>query len=297
WSDIARIGGEIDGVGIEFTSSCVGLFGDGRDIRFWVDRWTLDKNGEFTVKELARLVEEKILHTKSEGHETLWNILVPKKVNIFVWRAIKGRLPVRVELDKRGIDLDSMLCPCCNNSVETCAHCLVTCDLAMSVWDKVFNWWKVGNVNDFSIFELFSSSGGVNVPSFLTRVWQAVIWTSGYFIWKERNARVFGKKVTSTNMIVQDIKLKSFEWIVRRSKKFKEIDWQLWLRDPQTIAISCNPVQHSRTKHIDVRYHFIKEKVEKVHNSVSLVLEVCTFQCAYSSIEEKSSMQGIPLRF
>nr|GEY87868.1 retrovirus-related Pol polyprotein from transposon TNT 1-94 [Tanacetum cinerariifolium] len=29
------------------------------------------------------------------------------------------------------------------------------------------------------------------------------------------------------------------------------------------IAISCNPVQHSRTKHITVRYHFIKEHVEK----------------------------------
>ncbi|GJR03780.1 retrovirus-related pol polyprotein from transposon TNT 1-94 [Tanacetum coccineum] len=29
------------------------------------------------------------------------------------------------------------------------------------------------------------------------------------------------------------------------------------------IAIWCNPVQHSRTKHIDVRYHFIKEQVEK----------------------------------
>nr|GEY64764.1 retrovirus-related Pol polyprotein from transposon TNT 1-94 [Tanacetum cinerariifolium] len=29
------------------------------------------------------------------------------------------------------------------------------------------------------------------------------------------------------------------------------------------IAISCNPVQHSRTKYIEVRYHFIKEKVEK----------------------------------
>nr|GEV53818.1 Gag-Pol polyprotein [Tanacetum cinerariifolium] len=28
-------------------------------------------------------------------------------------------------------------------------------------------------------------------------------------------------------------------------------------------AISCNPVQHSRTKHIDVRYHFIKKQVEK----------------------------------
>nr|GFD24918.1 hypothetical protein [Tanacetum cinerariifolium] len=29
------------------------------------------------------------------------------------------------------------------------------------------------------------------------------------------------------------------------------------------IAISCNPVQHLRTKYIDVRYHFIKEKVKK----------------------------------
>ncbi|GJV17052.1 hypothetical protein Tco_1362375 [Tanacetum coccineum] len=29
------------------------------------------------------------------------------------------------------------------------------------------------------------------------------------------------------------------------------------------IAISCNPVQHSKTKHIDIQYHFIKEHVEK----------------------------------
>nr|GEZ67288.1 retrovirus-related Pol polyprotein from transposon TNT 1-94 [Tanacetum cinerariifolium] len=31
----------------------------------------------------------------------------------------------------------------------------------------------------------------------------------------------------------------------------------------KAIAISCNSVQHSRTKHITVRYHFIKEHVEK----------------------------------
>nr|GEZ05322.1 putative reverse transcriptase, RNA-dependent DNA polymerase [Tanacetum cinerariifolium] len=30
-----------------------------------------------------------------------------------------------------------------------------------------------------------------------------------------------------------------------------------------TIAISCNPVHHTRTKHIDVRYHFIKDHVKK----------------------------------
>ncbi|GJT32843.1 retrovirus-related pol polyprotein from transposon TNT 1-94 [Tanacetum coccineum] len=34
--------------------------------------------------------------------------------------------------------------------------------------------------------------------------------------------------------------------------------------DPKSvITISCNPVQHSRTKYINIRYHFIKEHVEK----------------------------------
>lgn len=140
-----------------------------------------------------------------------------------MWKALKGIILVRAELDRRGIDLDSVLCPSCNNIVETCTHCLVTCDVGMSVWEKIFDWWKV-SVNAFSIDDFFSSNGGVNVPNFLSRVWQAVIWTSSYFIWKERNAGVFGKKPSITNKIVQDIQLKSFEWIVRISNKYKEID-------------------------------------------------------------------------
>nr|GEX89850.1 retrovirus-related Pol polyprotein from transposon TNT 1-94 [Tanacetum cinerariifolium] len=38
---------------------------------------------------------------------------------------------------------------------------------------------------------------------------------------------------------------------------------QIYCDSKSAIAISCNPVQHSRTKHIAVRYHFIKEHVEK----------------------------------
>ncbi|GJW06909.1 hypothetical protein Tco_1569332 [Tanacetum coccineum] len=52
-------------------------------------------------------------------------------------------------------------------------------------------------------------------------MWQAVLWISGYFIWKERNMRVFKGKASSLNKIVQDIQLKSFEWISRRVGKEK----------------------------------------------------------------------------
>ena len=30
-----------------------------------------------------------------------------------------------------------------------------------------------------------------------------------------------------------------------------------------TIDISKNPVQHSKTKHIEIRYHFIKNLIER----------------------------------
>nr|GEW70259.1 RNA-directed DNA polymerase, eukaryota, reverse transcriptase zinc-binding domain protein [Tanacetum cinerariifolium] len=109
WGNVVKIGEEIDALGVEFTSSCVGILGDGRDIR-----WSLGEDGEFNVKELSRMIKENTLLSDIGGQETFWNKLVPKKVNIFMWRALKGRLPVRVELDKRGVDLDSVLCPSCS---------------------------------------------------------------------------------------------------------------------------------------------------------------------------------------
>ncbi|GJS98877.1 hypothetical protein Tco_0820047 [Tanacetum coccineum] len=36
----------------------------------------------------------------------------------------------------------------------------------------------------------------------------------------------------------------------------------LYCDNKSAIALCCNNVQHSRAKHIDVRYHFIKEQVE-----------------------------------
>nr|GFB85183.1 retrovirus-related Pol polyprotein from transposon TNT 1-94 [Tanacetum cinerariifolium] len=36
----------------------------------------------------------------------------------------------------------------------------------------------------------------------------------------------------------------------------------MYCDNKSTIALCCNNVQHSRSKHIDIRYHFIKKQVE-----------------------------------
>nr|GEV22965.1 hypothetical protein [Tanacetum cinerariifolium] len=37
----------------------------------------------------------------------------------------------------------------------------------------------------------------------------------------------------------------------------------MYCDNQSAIALSCNSVQHSRSKHIDIRHHFIKEHVDK----------------------------------
>ncbi|GJT12065.1 hypothetical protein Tco_0859107 [Tanacetum coccineum] len=47
-----------------------------------------------------------------------------------------------------------------------------------------------------------------------------------------------------------------------RSKRALQSRIPLYCDNKSAIALCCNNVQHSRAKHIDVRYHFIKEQVE-----------------------------------
>ncbi|GJW32680.1 hypothetical protein Tco_0052712 [Tanacetum coccineum] len=53
----------------------------------------------------------------------------------------------------------------------------------------------------------------------------------------------------------------------------------LYCDNRSVIALCCNNVQHSRFKHIDIRYHFIREQVEK--GAVELYFVTTDYQLAY----------------
>ncbi|GKA96791.1 RNA-directed DNA polymerase, eukaryota, reverse transcriptase zinc-binding domain protein, partial [Tanacetum coccineum] len=70
----------------------------------------------------------------SYANATRWNKLVPIKVNIASWRIKNRRIPTRVNLDSRGIDLHSTRCPICDDDLEMEDHILVKCDVALNIW-------------------------------------------------------------------------------------------------------------------------------------------------------------------
>ncbi|XP_071729653.1 uncharacterized protein [Rutidosis leptorrhynchoides] len=192
--------------------------------------WSFSNKG-FEVKQLTSIIEEKILGNTTNIIPTIRNNLIPKKIEIFMWRALKKRLPVHVELDKRGIDLNSTRCPLCDGDLETVDHTLIFCNHALDVWMRIYRWWGMGNFNNFSISEIANED--INVPSSSrgSKVWQAVKWACAYYIWKNRNNKIFKGKNWSGPVALSEIQIASFVWISNRLKG-KKLEWLVWLSNP-----------------------------------------------------------------
>ncbi|XP_071738700.1 uncharacterized protein [Rutidosis leptorrhynchoides] len=103
--------------------------------------------------------------------------LFQKKVEVFVWRARRNRLPVLSELDKRGIDLHSVLCPLCDDEVETVNHALLSCKKVREIWEKVFMWWDIV-YNQQSLEDILGESPHLQCSEDGAKIWQAMIWAS-----------------------------------------------------------------------------------------------------------------------
>ncbi|XP_071739239.1 uncharacterized protein [Rutidosis leptorrhynchoides] len=185
--------------------------------------WVLSDSNMFSVKELSGIIDHATLSSNYIFSETLRNSLVPKKIEIFVWRLLLKRLTVRMELDKKGIDLHSVRCPICDDDIESMDHVFLFCSNAMDIWSRVCNWWGLGNFSNFSFNEILrGNASNATVSNFGRKIWQTIEWICVYYIWKIRNDKVFRGKSWSIPVVLNEIQIKAFEWIGHMSKK-KEV--------------------------------------------------------------------------
>ncbi|GJV34727.1 retrovirus-related pol polyprotein from transposon TNT 1-94 [Tanacetum coccineum] len=114
----------------------------------WV--WSLDSSGEFSVKTARSYIDEFFLPTV--GAPTRWVKVVPVKINIFAWKVSLDKLPSRLNLSLRGIDISSIICPICSSAGESCSHVLFSCNLARLILRKVARWWEL-DIPEFHSYE------------------------------------------------------------------------------------------------------------------------------------------------
>nr|GEV18451.1 hypothetical protein [Tanacetum cinerariifolium] len=70
---------------------------------------------------------------------TSWDKVLPGKVNIFLWRAPLDRLPNRLNLSSRGLDIHSILCLMCTGNEESIAHAFFGYVVASGLW-RMIEW-------------------------------------------------------------------------------------------------------------------------------------------------------------
>nr|GEV90079.1 zinc finger, CCHC-type [Tanacetum cinerariifolium] len=204
--------------------------GCGTKVRFWIDTWIGDgplAHRDWKMQWKRPIVfgrinaiwdslQAELQHsTPFEGQDEI----LPKKVNIFLWRLNLDRLPHRLNLSWRGLEIQSISCSVCSNDMESNDHGFYTCDVALHIWSLVRIWCDISipaivSHSDWkSWFDNLhlSSDGKTRLQVIAATVW----WT----IWKYKNPVTFNSQCMRKCDLIDNIRLCSFTWLNCRGSK------------------------------------------------------------------------------
>ncbi|GJY04543.1 RNA-directed DNA polymerase, eukaryota, reverse transcriptase zinc-binding domain protein [Tanacetum coccineum] len=103
---------------------------------------SLSQDGSYSVSNIRKHIDDVMLPNNLPCIR--WFKVLPKKVNIFMWHFFRDRLPHRLNLSKRGLDIESILCLSFLNSCED--------------WDSWFGAWHASKASKDSAYAIFVAS-------------------------------------------------------------------------------------------------------------------------------------------
>jgi hypothetical protein len=184
----------------------------------WV--WTFEDGGSFSVRSAYLLIGSIFSPESSLGDhvirvlKNIWKSPTPSKVIAFAWKLLRNRLPTKVNLLYRGIQVNggSTSCVHCLGREEDASHLFLLCDFASNVWKAIFRWLGLVIVMPPNIVVLYdcfvAAAGSKKMRSGYSLIWHASVW----FIWRSRNKIIFSNGVLDLGEVVEAIILASWRW-------------------------------------------------------------------------------------
>ena len=172
--------------------------------------WHPDPNGKFSVKSAY------VLGTKSRDHQNsrdtstsyaegrdfdwskIWKLNVQNKIKMFVWRMAHNALQVKLNIARRGVDLDTR-CPMCLRSDEDSGHLFFKCKAVKLCW-------RLLNMEDIRIMLKAENSP----KTVLEKIWgfntdnQCKIILFMWCWWSARNKTNSGERKKSAHEVIND---------------------------------------------------------------------------------------------
>ena len=149
-------------------------------------------------------MSDQINENQDGAFTELWKVKVPSKVVFFAWRLIRDRLPTKINLRRRNVDIHDPTCPFYKNKEEDAAHLFYSCSKIMPLW-----WESLSRTNTSAPFPenphmhfLQHVVGNGNGNSFQKWKcwWISLIWS----IWQHRNKIVFEEERFNVSKLLED---------------------------------------------------------------------------------------------
>ncbi|GJV19402.1 RNA-directed DNA polymerase, eukaryota [Tanacetum coccineum] len=200
-----------------------------------LDRWTwsLDSSGDFSVKSVRNLIDDYILPSKDVP--TRWVKVIPININSFACRVFLDKLPTRLDLSLRGVNISSIVCPLCDASVESSSHLFFTCPLVCQVRSKVSRWWELDDPVLHSYDEWLTWFNNIRLSKNLKALFEGVCYVMWWSIWRFRNRLLFDKCNPRKELIFDDIVQMTFNWCSSRCNF--PFNWVTWMQNHNLISM------------------------------------------------------------
>jgi ribonuclease HI len=161
--------------------------------------WRLSRKGIYSVRSAYHHLIESVIdnnHLKVDGNwKRLWRLNVPNKVKIFLWRVLRGCLPVRGRLVQKGVPCSNK-CPYCDTNEENEWHCFFGCNIVEEVWLEAGCRQQVQefiiNATGFvpMIFNMLAEFDGSTMSQIAMLLW-SIWWRRKQTCWNEKTPTVF----------------------------------------------------------------------------------------------------------
>ncbi|GJZ95579.1 RNA-directed DNA polymerase, eukaryota [Tanacetum coccineum] len=196
-------------------------------------RWDLNGSGSFRVCDVRNLLDEFFL--PKDERVTRWVKCIPIKINVFAWRVSLDRLPTRLNLIRRGVQVPSTACPICTSDPEDISHLLFRCPMASDIHRLICRWWGLPWSPLGSYAEWLSWFKDIRLGSKVKSILEGVCYVSWWCLWIYRNQLLFATVKPRKDVIFDDIITSSFTWCNARSKF--SFSWDCWLQHPNLISL------------------------------------------------------------
>ena len=194
---------------------------------------TTHKDENFSVASLRMTIDD--IRTFCIGSKTRWLKCIPIKINILAWKVKMDALPSRLNLSKRGMEINSLSCPICDLGVESTTHLFFGCRFVNDVYHKIASWWDMSYSRCSTFEEWWHWLLSIRLPAKLKEVFEGVIYITWWAIWGFRNKALFDKTQPSKEMLFDNIRSWSFTWCKFRCKA--SFNWIDWLKNPNLIIL------------------------------------------------------------